>query len=186
MKMASVGRAFACGMMLATATTGHAQDRRNSDNATPAVIQRLYDCRAITDPAARLACYDAQVAAVQTAQQSRDVRIVDREQMRETRRGLFGFSLGNLGIFGGGDRDEAENRAEEVTEIQAMIRSASYNRDGGVVMTLDNDQVWVQTDSRPVALTPRAGQNVRIRRAALGSFMASVENRPGIRVRRER
>lgn len=180
------GRSVTTALLLLAGTAATAQDQAPPATGPVAVMQHLYDCRAIADNVARLACYDAQVAAVQTAEQAREVRIVDREQMREARRGLFGFSLSNLRLFGGGnDDDDNSQRTEEVTEIVANVASARWTRDGGLAFSLDNGQHWRQTDSR-YSGTVSPGQSVRIRRAALGSFMASIEGRPAMRVRRER
>ncbi len=153
------------------------------------VLQQLYDCRAIADPAQRLACYDARVGALQTAESARDIRVVDREQVRQTRRGLFGLSLPNIGnIFGDGNDDATAAAADSdgVNEIAATLSAIGNNGLGRWVYTLDNGQVWLQTDTSAPGRAPRAGQSVVIRRAALGSFMISVEGRSGVRVRRER
>ena len=40
---------------------------------TPEVIDKLFQCRAIADPDARLSCFDREVADVYEAQQSRDL-----------------------------------------------------------------------------------------------------------------
>ncbi len=172
-------------LFLGLSAPSAAQDAPAADARVP-VIQALYDCRTITEPLARLACFDRQVAAMQTAEGARDIRIVDREAVRETRRGLFGFSLGRLNIFGdgNGDEDEASN-PETVQEIETTIRQVARNDSGRLVFALDNGQRWIQADTAGGGRTPRAGQAIRIRRAALGSFMASVEGRPGIRVRRD-
>ena len=154
----------------------------------PAVVQQLYDCRAITVPADRLACFDRQVAALEVAENARDIRYADRAAVREARRGLFGFSLRNLNIFGGGDEEDEAARAADpdvVEEIDAVLSGAQRNSLGMLVLTLDNGQRWVQTTPGGSGRTPHAGQPVHIRRAALGSFMASVDGRPGVRVRRE-
>lgn len=153
--------------------------------ATPPIIQQLYDCRAITDPTARLACFDQQVAALATAEQAHDVRIVDRAQVRETRRGLFGFSI-NLGnIFGGGDDDEAAANEEGVNSLTATITSVGTDASGHRLFILDNDQHWVQTDGSS-GRSPRAGMSIVISRGALGSFVARINDRPGVRVMRVR
>lgn len=166
-----------------------AQEQRAADQPAPLpLIQQLYDCRAIADPAERLACFDRQVAAVAAAEAARDIRIVDREAVRATRRGLFGFSLGRLNIFGDGDdevEDEGQDGSEAVTEITATITQFARNDLGKLVFVLDNGQRWIQTDNITGRRDPRVGHSVTIRRAALGSFIASVEGRPGIRVRRE-
>ena len=75
----------------------------------PAQIQEVYDCRDIADPAARLACFDRAVGELQTADTRRDISFADRETVKKTRRGLFGFTLPSLGLFGGdGDEDGEE------------------------------------------------------------------------------
>jgi hypothetical protein len=183
-RYAGLARTIALFAILAIAPAAHAQNGDAPPRVT--VIQQLFDCRTITDPTARLACFDRQVAAIEAAETARDIRIVDREELRETRRGLFGFSLGRLNIFGDGE-DGADERSnpEAVQEIETTIRQFTRNDIGKLVFVLENGQRWVQTDTNTGGRSPRVGQTIRIRRAALGSFMASVEGRPGIRVRRE-
>jgi hypothetical protein len=174
--------------LIAFGTTAQAQD--DEERRTVPLVQQLYECRAITDPAARLACFDRQVAALAAAEESREVRIVDREAVREARRGLFGFSLGNIGnLFGGGNDDEEEEaRADNdvVTQIDSTLTSVARGENGRLVLALENGQRWIQTDTGRGGRTPRAGEPVVIRRGALGSFIANIGDRPGIRVMRQR
>lgn len=168
------------GLLLASPAL--AQDNDDAPTRVP-LIQQLYDCRAIADPAARLACFDRQVAAMETAETARDIRIVDREQVRETRRGLFGFSLGNINIFGD-DNDEDEAAAEQVTSIESTITGISMNGDGKYVFRLANEQRWYQTDP-PRGRSPQVGMTISIRRASLGGFLANINDRPAVRVMRQ-
>lgn len=185
--MTRIGTLLA-GSALLCAGTAAAQQPENNARPRAPQLQAVYDCRALTDPAARLACFDQQVAALEAAEAARDVTVIDREEVRRTRRGLFGFSLGDLGsIFGGGDEDEDDERAaaDRVEQIAAVIREVGRDRSGKLILVLDNGQRWVQTDSGG-GRQPRPGQNVVISRASLGGFIASVEGRAGFRVRRER
>ncbi|MBX9729583.1 MAG: hypothetical protein K2X31_11810 [Sphingopyxis sp.] len=173
--------------LIAFGTTAQAQD--DEERRTVPLVQQLYECRAITDPAARLACFDRQVAALSAAEESREVRIVDREAVREARRGLFGFSLSGIGnLFGSGDDDEEEERADNdvVTQIDSTLTSVARGENGRLVLALENGQRWIQTDTGRGGRTPRAGEPVVIRRGALGSFIANIGDRPGIRVMRQR
>src|SRR5829696_6737424 len=77
----------------------------------PQPFEALVRCRAITGDAERLACFDRAAASLQAAAERRDVVVVDRQQVRESRRRLFGLPLPRLPIFGGGDDDEG---AEEI------------------------------------------------------------------------
>jgi hypothetical protein len=174
--------------VLAVTAPAAAQDRQGVQR--PTVLQSLYDCRTITDSAQRLACFEERTAALEAAETARDLRIVSREEVRRAQRGLFGLSLPNLGsLFGGGDdEDDEDGNAREpdiIQEITAVIREVGRDASGKLVLVLDNGQRWIQTDTVG-GRSPRAGQNIRIRRAALGSFMASIEDRPGFRVRRDR
>ena len=46
----------------------------------PELLNRLTDCRAMTDPAARLSCYDTAVEALDAAERQGEVVVVDRAQ----------------------------------------------------------------------------------------------------------
>jgi hypothetical protein len=122
---------------------------------------------------------------MQTADEARDIRIVDREAVRETRRGLFGFSLGSLNLFGNGDSDEQAADSDAVNEIETSIREIGRNGDGRMVFALANGQRWVQADAAVRGRSPQAGESIRIRRAAMGSYLANVGGRQAFRVRRE-
>lgn len=171
---------------LAATAPASAQNASTTAPARPAAIQRVHDCRAITDSAQRLACFDQQMAALETAETARDIRYVDREQVRRTRRGLFGLSLPNLGnLFGGDDADEAERNEEGVQQITATISALSTDNTGRRMYVLDNGQQWVQVEAQ-MGRSPRAGQSITIRRASLGGYLATVEGRTGVRVIRTR
>jgi hypothetical protein len=147
----------------------------------PEAFEALVRCRAITEDAARLLCFDQAAAALQQATESREVVVVDRAQVRESRRRLFGLPLPRLPIFGGGD-DEDE---EEVDSIESSVASAHQEGYGRWVVRLEDGSTWVQTDDNIIAGRPRSGQPVRVNRGALGSFMMRVNNQAAVRVRRQ-
>ena len=111
------------------------------------------------------------------AEAASEIRVVDRQQVRSTRRSLFGLTLPDLNIFGG-DADDPMN------EINGTIRSVNQLGDGKWAFTLDDGARWVQIDSRDLSSYPRVGHSVRIRRAAMGSFLANINRNTAIRVRR--
>ena len=150
----------------------------------PETIDALVRCRAIAVDAARLACFDQAAAALQAAQERRDVVVVDRQQVREGRRRLFGLALPRIPIFGGGDSDDEDD--DQIRTVEGVVASASQDGLGHWVVALQDGAVWVQVDNNTLALRPRPGQRVVINRGALGSFMMRVNNQPGIRVRRTR
>lgn len=145
---------------------------------TPEVIDKLFECRTITDPDARLACFDREVADVYEAQQSRDLVIADREQVSEARRGLFGLKLPKIKLFGGGGENE------EVNQITATLAEARRLGNGRFVFELEDGARWIQTEDGAGRKRFKAGDTIIIRKAALGSFKARVNDKNAGRVKR--
>ena len=106
-------------------------------------LQKVVNCRAITDSTQRLACYDAEVARLDEAATKNEVYMVDKQQVQKTRRTLFGLPLPNLGLFGGGDDDNEEN---QIAELESTVKSASYNGEGWVI-TIAEGSTWQQMES---------------------------------------
>ena len=90
---------------------GVAQSPQPETQQRPELFEALVQCRSITDDAARLQCFDTAAANLQAATERRDVVVVDRAQVRESRRRLFGLALPSLPIFGGGDDEEEERKS---------------------------------------------------------------------------
>lgn len=167
---------FLAGVLMAVSGgTALAQD----DQRAP-VLEQLAACRAQPDPGLRLACYDAAAAALDSAERSGDVVVLDRAQMQETRRSLFGFSVPSLDIFGGA----REGEEEVIDNVSYVVRTAREARQGEWVFVMEDGSIWRQIDGRMWG-RPRAGEPAVVRRAALGSFFLNVGDAPAIRVRRE-
>lgn len=159
-----------------------ASDEKDAARRTPEAYQRLIDCRAVADAAARLACYDQQVATIATQTAAGELVVTDRASMREARRGLFGFSLPNIGkLFGGGGD---EDKAEEIKEIDTTIASARNLGYNGWRVTLADGSVWEQSDTTRLVFDPRAGNPIKIKQAAMGTYKANIDGQPAVRVRR--
>ena len=147
--------------------------------ARPEAFEALVRCRAIADAGQRLQCFDAAAAAMEQAAEKRELVVVDRKQVRETKRSLFGLDIPNLNPFGGGPDDEAE----AVNSIESVVASSYRDGDGKWVVRLQDGGTWAQTDDKPL-LRPRAGDKIKIVRASLGSYMMRVASQPGVRVKR--
>jgi hypothetical protein len=148
----------------------------------PELFDKLLACRSVRDASARLACFDERVAAMDAAAKRADLVVVDRGDIHKARKSLFGLTLPALGIFGGGERERRE--AESFTEIESTIRSARSNGYRWTVI-LEDGARWVQVDSKMPPRDPKPGQTIRIRKAALGSFLANIGGQRAIRMRRE-
>lgn len=141
--------------------------------AAPSAYQALIECRAIADPTARLACFDKAAGTLAAAVETKQVVVVDKNTMRETKRRLFGISLPNVKLFGPSDD-------EEVDQISSTIQSTTDLREGLSIFVLQDGSRWRQTEGR--YLFPKAGQPIVIKRAALGGYMANVNGKTAVRV----
>lgn len=150
---------------------------------TPAVLQALGDCRAIADNAVRLACYDKAAAGIADATAKKEIVVLDREEVRATRRGLFGFSLPKLNFFGNKDVENDTGR-EEIVEVDVVVKSARSFGYQLWRMTMEDGSTWV-TNEASTLITPRAGSKVHIKRAALGSYFIKVDGSRAVKGRRE-
>ena len=146
----------------------------------PQAFTDLLDCRKIADPAARLACYDSKAVIVAAATDKRDIVVTDRAEIRQTKRGMFGFAIPTSRLFGGGD----DGKDEELSRLDSTIAAARHGRDGGWIVALAIGGTWEQTDGKELALAPKAGQKVSVTKGALGSFFVSIDGQIPIKMRR--
>ena len=155
----------------------------SAEQPRPELFEALLRCRAIVEPAAKLQCFETATASLEQAVENREVVVVDRAQVRESRRRLFGLDLPSLPIFGGGDDDEDEE--DEVSSLEGVVASVGYANFGKLIIRLEDGGSWHQTDDRHLGVEPRRGHKVVINRGALGSYMMRVNGQPGIRVKRQ-
>ena len=158
---------------------------RSVQEAKPEVLSRLLACRTISDTSARLACFDVQAVALDQAERRQEVVVVDRSQIRKTRRSLFGLDLPDFSLFGGADKAGKGSAEEEgISRLESEIAQASQGPTGRWTIILKGGARWLQIDTRDLARLPRAGMPIIIRRATMGSYLASIDKQIGIRVRR--
>lgn len=149
------------------------KDKSPLPKQLPPVFEAVVNCRALAADSERLACYDKSVAALAMAREKEDIVVADRATIRETKKGLFGFTLPRLKLFGG-------TEGEDVKEIEATISAVRTAPDGLALMTLDDGARWKQTDGGN--LLARPGLKIRIQRGALGSYLASIDKGSLVRV----
>lgn len=136
-------------------------------------------CASIVEDAARLACYDQAfghpsgeraTAAIPAAETGAvDPQVKARQE--------FGLS-------------EADKRAREpsrapasVDRISGTVEGVSRRPTGELVVRLDSGQVWVETQTYTGAVV-KAGDEVTIRKSALGSYMLVTPGHVATYVRR--
>jgi hypothetical protein len=164
------------------AAPGLAKDRKPDAGppGRPEAFEALVRCRGVADDKARLQCYDAASAAMEQAAERHELVVVDRKQMRETRRTLFGIDIPRLNLFGGG-----ADEADEVKEVEGVIAAAYEDGNGRWVVKMQDGATWAQIDNQIIAVRPKPGQKVRIHRGAIGSYIMNVNGQPGVKARRQ-
>jgi hypothetical protein len=148
----------------------------------PGPVQDIEDCRSIPDVPERVRCYDKAAAALAEARRKGEVVIVDRDEVRRTRRSLFGFDLPRLPFFEG-DKSADEDAPKEV---EGTIKALRFMPNDKWQVTLDSGAVWLTTEVAVRQGPPKLGEPVKIRKAAFGSYMLSVKGRRGVRAMRIR
>lgn len=156
---------------------GTAQAKDKNPPPRPQAWQEVVKCKALTETAARLACYDEQVGKLEQAAASGDVVMADKAAVRDAKKGLFGFKLPSFGIFGGDDDNEVESLEGNI----ATARTFGY---GAWRITLVDGSVWEQTDDERLVFDPGKGNKVRIYKGALGTFKMNIDGQRAIKVRR--
>lgn len=162
---------------LALAATAGAAGAQAPAAGNP-LVARVVECRAMADVPARVRCYDEAVDALAKATTSGDIVVVDREDVRSTRRSLFGFSLPRLPLFRG-DSTAEEEAPEEIEAKIASVRGLGY---GKYLIVLDSGARWQTTEPpRGAAPDPQPGEAIRISKGALGAYFLSVDGRRAVK-----
>jgi hypothetical protein len=148
----------------------------------PAQVTALQSCRSKADAAERLACYDKAVDALSAAAASRDIVVIDRAEVKTTRKGLFGFTLPKIGFLSGRDGDKEDARDE--SELVSTVASArQWNREYWRI-TLADGATWETTSTARGFDDPRPGAAVTIERGTLGAYWLTVGKRGRVQARR--
>jgi hypothetical protein len=168
--------------------------------AAPA-LTAIQSCAKVTDDKARLACFDREIALLNTpAAQGADTggAATPAGSGRATP-ALSGSSAAAAGTkltpeqkigLPRGKVDRLEAAPGTVPEpplaaFKAGIRSVSIDAGQRQVFVLDNDQVWRQAERKP-DFSVRPGETVQISRGALGAFFLSANPHSATRVSRVR
>jgi hypothetical protein len=140
----------------------------------PAAIQALGACRAMTDNAQRLACYDRAAGALLQSVAAKETVVLDKQAVTKTKRSLFGFSLPRLPFFGDG-KDEKEEFTQ-IDEPIKTIRSIGYGR---FRFTLDEGATWETTEG--INALPKPGEKVLIKKGLMGSYFIKFEGNRSVK-----
>lgn len=147
-------------------------------------LDSVYACTEIADNGARLACFDAAAAALRSAEAEGAIKLIDLGTAQQLDRESFGFSLPSVNALLAPKKAARVARFAPIDRIESVIQAIRFAPGGAAVLTLENGQIWRQTDGeRPYAL--KIGKNVRIAKGFGGGFLLTVGSSNLYRVRRE-
>lgn len=170
-------RHIAAGLMLAVST---APAGAKDDPLPSPLIDALEKCLAISADPQRLACTDAAARRLIDASRRKEVVVVDRDEMKRTRKSLFGFALPRIGLFGKGGPDSGD----EVDRVEARITRVAALGYGKLGFTLEDGARWNTTEGWDSPVQPRSGDTLIIKRGAIGNFMVSIKGGRAVRAMR--
>lgn len=140
-------------------------------------LDAVYACAEIPDDMARLACFDTAVAGTKSAQETGEFVTITRDEAEEVQKDAFGFSLPSLpkvtlpGLGRNKDGIKRDNEGQ-IAELELPIKAISTDGYGKVMVTFENGQVWIQTDSERVRPSKkRPPVSATVKRKSLGSFL---------------
>jgi hypothetical protein len=150
----------------------------------------LLECQAIQTDTARLACYDkamgratSEMAPAPEPVATQDTVVEDSGIEQET---VSDIDLEELFGISANETEKLVEEAigiESIDAIEARVTKVHRNPAGKMVIALENQQRWIQLDSKRLNLHP--GEKVRVRRGAMNSFlMAKSVGGLSIRVKR--
>lgn len=154
-----------------------------AQDADPISTDAIYACAEIADDAERLSCYDETVGRFEAAEAAGEVTTISKAEIEEIREDSFGFSLPSIPRIvmpklGGGNSSDIE----QVTLAVADVERLRYDN---LRVTLENGQVWEQTDGKRVQFSKRLGvESASIKRATFGSFMMKLDDGASFRAKR--
>lgn len=172
------GALMAATVLMLSTMAAAADDKPKADPLDP-----LRSCRLIVANPERLACFDAVSSQILTAAEEGDLSVVDRDEVRKTRRKLFGFSLPDFGIFGGGNKAREKDKADEIEILNTTIAGSRSTRDGLEITTAEG-AVWFIDNPPRRLFSPKPGQPVEFRKGTLGSYFVRINGQGGVKGKR--
>lgn len=142
----------------------------------------LQSCRTEQDDAERLACYDREI---ETRRQPPTISAPAQAAMPAAASLTAEQRFGYEDVRDHERRDEGADGTRALEELVAKVAGIAKRPDGAILITLENGQVWRQSTSEPY-FRLGVGDTVKIKPAALGSFLLYGNSRRSIRVKRLR
>lgn len=151
-------------------------DRLPTKAPANALVDALARCLAIRADAERLSCTDEAAAKLIAATRDRSVIVVTRDEVRRTKRSLYGLTIDENDVFAG-----REAPADRVDRLETTLTSAAPGGMDRWSLVLAEGGRWRTTEAWEYA-NPKPGMAVVIERGAMGSYRLSAKGQRAVRV----
>lgn len=167
------------GFMLLAGGSLPVNAQENVAAADPDYLEELKKCQVLSDDIQRLDCFDSAVNAIVVANDAGDVQVIDRADVRETRRSLFGFALPDIKLFGG---DAGEEEDDEL--FRTTITNVRYFSAKKAQFTTAEGAVWEMRNIPRRLRDIEPGHEVEFKPASFGYFFVRINGQMGVKGRR--
>ena len=153
-------------------------------------LSGIYACTDQTSDTARLACFDAAVAALRADEEEGEVAVVTSERIEQVAEESFGRPGGaDLAAVAPKVAAASAARSQSVVEtpdeVTLKVVKIDEQRDGKIWLTMDNGQVWRQTTGGRPRYRGKGPWEAEISKGAIGGFRLKLDGGRPIRVTRE-
>ncbi|CAN5144201.1 hypothetical protein BH09PSE3_BH09PSE3_27850 [soil metagenome] len=164
MRILILGGVLVCAGMGVVAGPANAEERHP--------LAGLQQCRALTDGPARLKCFDKAVDDLTLSTASGETVVVDREQIRTARKGLFGFVMPRIPFLTG-----HEGNAEDIVDearLETTVVSSRAVGNGKYRFAVKSGGIWETTETSMTFEQPEPSQAIILERGSLGGYFVRI------------
>lgn len=161
-----------------------------SASAQETPLSGIYACADERSDSARLACYDAAVAALRSDEEEGELAVVTSRQIEQAAEESFGRP-GGADLAAVAPRvaaaSEANSRSitETPDEVKLTVVKIDEQRDGKIWLTMSNGQVWRQTTGSRPRYRGDGPWEAEIMQGAIGGYRLKLDGGRPFRVTRE-
>lgn len=152
---------------------------------TSASTGDVYACATLEADAERLACYDTAVGRLKAAEDAGEVATVTRAEVEQVQKESFGFSIPSLPKLALPKLGSDKSDSAELAQIEFAVTKIKPNAYKKLTVTLENGQVWQQTDSDSVYYSKKKPPKTAVVKSSrFGGFKMKLDGGTAFRVKR--
>jgi hypothetical protein len=142
---------------------------------------QVYACAKVEDAAQRHACFDALVPELKKAGGGTSGA---EAPSAAAQAGPAQSPLTAPVLSASEARAAKAEKEKEIDQVRLPVKAIDTGRDGKYRFTMENGQVWKQLDTVKLRNIGNGPWTAEVRKAALGSYLLTVDRQPAVRVER--